>query len=263
MIVKQAENVVLLLQFFAARQKPATLAEVSQHFGWPRSSTYNLLSTLASHGFLYETRERRGFYPTPLWLDLATTISEADPLPDKLTRIADRLATESGETVWLSLASGMFRLSVYVQESRQQVRVSARVGDRIPIHAAASGHALMSQMSPAEVEQILRKADYRAYAENTPTSREAVLQQIEEGRQRGWFLSAANYSNGLGGVAAPVIENGRCMAITIAGPVFRIDNELPRFAAMIHEALAHEYGPEHSQETLRDMRLPGSKRRHS
>lgn len=54
MNVKQAANVLDLLEFFARHKRPATLAEVAKAMEWPRSSTFNLLGTLASRGFLYE-----------------------------------------------------------------------------------------------------------------------------------------------------------------------------------------------------------------
>jgi DNA-binding IclR family transcriptional regulator len=65
MIVRQAANVLDILEYFARTKKPATLAELADHFGWPRSSTFNLLTTLSEKGYLYEPRPRAGNYPTP------------------------------------------------------------------------------------------------------------------------------------------------------------------------------------------------------
>jgi len=81
MIVRQAANVLEIMEFFAQVRKPATLAEIADHFGWPRSSTFNLLATLSEKGYLYEPRPRAGFYPTPRWLAMARMISEVEPLP--------------------------------------------------------------------------------------------------------------------------------------------------------------------------------------
>ena len=70
MIVRQAAYLLDIFEYFARTRKPATLAEVADHFGWPRSSTFNLLNTLAEKGYLYEPRQRAGYYPTPRWLAL-------------------------------------------------------------------------------------------------------------------------------------------------------------------------------------------------
>ena len=44
--VKQIENLLNLLEFFSVRKRPATLADVVAHFGWARSSAFNILTTL-------------------------------------------------------------------------------------------------------------------------------------------------------------------------------------------------------------------------
>ena len=47
MSVHQAAKMLELLEFFARQRKPATLAELSAGLGWPRSSTFSLMQTLA------------------------------------------------------------------------------------------------------------------------------------------------------------------------------------------------------------------------
>lgn len=238
MIVRQAQNVLRLLEFFAARKAPATLAEISTAFGWPRSSAHNILTTLTDSGFLYEPRARAGFYPTPRWLQLAQEIAEAEPIPEALTNLIHDLAVDTGETVWISAPSGLHAVMLYVVESRAPVRYAARPGDRVPIHATASGQALLSRMPARDIDVILRKAAYVRYGSGTPVTRAAVLKDLEEGKARGWFASASNYSADLGGVAAPVEMAGRIFAITVAGPLFRVGDRMEETAGSILDALA-------------------------
>src|ERR1700759_3032801 len=99
MIVRQAANVLDLLEFFARTRKPANLAEVASSMGWPRSSTFNLLTTLTQRGFLYEPRPRAGFYPSQRWLSLLNTIAETEQLPEDLCEAVNEIARETNETV--------------------------------------------------------------------------------------------------------------------------------------------------------------------
>src|SRR5206468_4502179 len=102
MYVRQAAKVLELLEYFARRRKPATIAEIADELGWPRSSTFNIVWTLADKGFLLEPRLRGGYYPTPRWLALSQEVSHAAPLPIELTELADQLASETGETTAIS-----------------------------------------------------------------------------------------------------------------------------------------------------------------
>src|SRR4051812_47762089 len=107
MIVRQAANVLEIMEFFAQTRKPATLAEIADHFGWPRSSTFNLLATLSEKGYLYEPRPRAGFYPTPRWLAMARMISEVEPLPPWTHTLIADLSAETGETASIVAPAGV------------------------------------------------------------------------------------------------------------------------------------------------------------
>ena len=144
MIVRQAAYVLDIFEYFAQVRKPATLAEVADHFGWPRSSTFNLLTTLAEKGYLYEPRPRTGYYPTPRWLALAKTISEVEPLPDWTHALIAELSTETGETAAIAAPAGTMAVFIDVVESGASIRYFAQIGHRVPIHATSSGENVFS-----------------------------------------------------------------------------------------------------------------------
>lgn len=108
MTVRQIENLVALLEYFAERQKPATLADIVHQFDWPRSSAFNILTTLIEAGYLYEPRARSGYYPTQRWLQLGQALAEGEPVPEALRNIIRNLAATTGETAWISAPSGLF-----------------------------------------------------------------------------------------------------------------------------------------------------------
>src|SRR5690625_1191956 len=102
MRIKQVENALSLLQYYADTGQPSTLTEISNHFDWPRSSTYNLLNTLSYHGYLYEPHQRGHFYPTPKLLDLGLSIIDKAPLPAFFDKLMVELRDKTQETVWLA-----------------------------------------------------------------------------------------------------------------------------------------------------------------
>ena len=242
MHVKQAENVLKLLEYFAERKTPATLAEIARTFDWPRSSAFNMVSTLVDCGFLYEPRARGGFYPTPRWLQLAQEIAAAEPIPEPLLRILRKLAGESGETVWIAAPSGQHAVFIEVIESAAPVRYTAQVGNRVPIHATASGLALLSQMPKKDLGVILRKVVFERYSPTTPMSVAAVEAEIRKSLLRGWFKSASSYSPDLGGVCVPVVDGNRVFAITVAGPLYRVEERMEDLARLIYREVDGEYG---------------------
>lgn len=258
MLVKQAANVLDLLEFFAHEGKSATLAEISAHFGWPRSSTFNIIQTLVDRGFLYEPKPRGGFYPTGRWLALARDIASAEPLPEPALALIRDLAEWSGETAWIAAPVGQHAVILAVVQSAHPIRYTAEPGKRVPIHATASGQAIMSQMTPAQTASILRKAVFERHGAGTPMSVAEVERSIAESLRRGWFRSASAFSPDLGGVSVPLVLGGQVFSVTVAGPLFRVQDRTDAIAAEVHHAVARHFGPDYFSKNVPDLhRLTG------
>jgi IclR family transcriptional regulator, acetate operon repressor len=237
MYVKQAANALEMLEYFARRLRPATLAEIADDLGWPRSSTFNIVGTLVEKGFLYEPRPRSGYYPSPRWLVLAQDVTRAAPLPVELTDLADRLARETGETTAISASTGTHAIFLYVAESTQPVRYFAQVGDRVPIHASSAGRALLEQYPPAERDALYRKIRFDPYSATSPLDAEAVERELGTATARGYQQSHAEYTPDLAGVAMP-LPGERRLSIVVVGPVSRCLEKRPETAALMRRAIA-------------------------
>lgn len=256
MLVRQVENVLDLLEFFASRGKAASLADVSQHFGWPRSSAYNLLSTLNTRGYLYEPAGRGKYYPTPRWLAVAQQISSAEPVPEELIRLGQDLRDLTGETICIGAAAGMSVVFLDVIPSPERVRYAAEVGQRIPIHSTASGWSILSQWTDSQRASLLRKVEFERYGEGTPMSVEAVEDRIRSGLHNGWFKSASSYSVDLGGVSIPMIVAERVYCFTVAGPLNRVEERMPEIARQVHDAVGRHFGAEYLARTVPNLTTP-------
>lgn len=221
MQVRQAANVVELLEFFAAHGEPATLAEIADSLGWPRSSTFNIVGTLAEKGYFYEPRQRGGYFPSPRWQSVIHAIQEQDPLPAALIDLVDEISRNTGETTALGCASGLSVIFLHVCESRQPIRYFAEAGTRVPIHASSAGRAILGQMTPKEREQIYRKLVFEKYSDSTPMGIAQIEQELRASSERGYHQSNSEFIADLAGVSFPIGFEARRLSIVAAGPVSR------------------------------------------
>ena len=233
MFVKQAANTLDVLELFAQRRRPATIAEIADQLGWPRSSTFNLIGTLVEKGFLYEPQSRNGYYPSPRWLSLAEEVSRWDPLPAELVRLASQLAEETRETTIIGAFAGVKAMFVHVVESRHGIRYHARVGHQVPVHASSVGRALLAQIPLAERNALYRKIDFEEYSETTPANPERVEAELAAADKRGYHQSNSEYEPDLAGVALPLPAEGRRLSIVVVGPVSRCLNRRGDFAMLM------------------------------
>jgi len=237
MIVKQAANVLDILEFFARIKRPATLTEIAQEFGWPRSSTFNMVGTLVERGFLYEPRPRTGYYPTPRWLTLSRDIAEAEPLPPSLHRLLLDVARDTGETVHVAAPAGDRVVFLDVVESNTAIRYFAEVGKRLPIHATATGRAILAQYSASERRSVLGKIRYERYQPTSPMSAAAVEAEIERGLAQGWFQGATEFTPDVLGLAVILPLAGRPLSLAVAGPTFRMESRMAELGPMLRHAV--------------------------
>lgn len=235
MRVRQAANVLDLLEYFATRTRPATLAEISEDLGWPRSSTFNILDTLAQRGYLFIAEGRFGYYPTEKWLVESRVISEAMPVPDFVRRSIQQLTEETGETAYLVAPAGLHVVLIYVVESKETIRYSADVGKLLPIHTSAAGRAILSQFPKQAIDSMLSKVEYIRYQPNSLMSPEAVLNDIAQSEKRGWFESDTQFTPDVQGIAVKLPLLGRQLAISIGGPAFRMKTRIPSIGALASE----------------------------
>jgi IclR family acetate operon transcriptional repressor len=237
MLVRQAANVLELMEYFARRKRPATLAEISDDLGWPRSSTFNLVGTITEKGWLYEPRARSGYYPSPRWLTLARTVADAEPLPESLLALITEIADVTGETTGIAALAGTSAIFLHVVECRQSVRYFAEIGDRVPIHASSVGRAILAQHSPDERRGIYRKIRFEAFSDTTPLSVAAIEAELSAAASRGYHQSSSEYIADLAGVALPLPLHERRLSVVAAGPTSRCLARRPEIAATIKTLL--------------------------
>lgn len=237
MLVKQAANVLELLEYFSRRRRPATLAEISDDLQWPRSSTFNLVGTLTDRGYLYEPRLRSGYYPSPRWSTVLQQIGEAEPLPESVFGMVAEVAAETGETTAIGSPSGVSAMFLHVIESEQPIRYSAQVGSRVPIHASSAGRALLAQMAPDERDAIYRKITFTGFSETTPMSIAGIEAELRMAQERGYHQSNSEYIADLAGVAFGLPVGSRRLSLVVAGPVSRCLDRRPAIAETIGRAI--------------------------
>lgn len=244
---KQAANVLELIEFFAAHQRPASLAEIAKYFGWPRSSTFKLLGTLTSRGYLYEPRAKAGYYPAPLLAHMVARIEQAQPVPKDVHELLEKLVEDTGETAVLAAASGSHAVFVDTVESPSSVRYTAPVGKRVPLHLTATGRALLSQMDEKGRHALLKTAKYMPHTDTTLLDAQAVEREIRVSVERGWFQGNAEYSADLGGVALAFPVDDRYFALLVAGPTSRVGHRLADLVGILQRRVK-QYQRQHMKE---------------
>jgi len=235
MNVKTAGRTLDLFDAFARERKPLSLSQLARAIGAPVSSCFGIVRTLEARGYLYEVKARGGFYPTKLLLERARVIASHDPLAERLLPILEKLRDQTGETVLVSKRLDRQAVYVEVMESPHSIRYSPKVGDFRPLHASASGKALLGSLAPALRDELLAGMRLPRVTSKTITSRATLEADLERGRVRGWYLTRGETVADLMAMAVPVPVSGETYSVALAGPMNRMESALKRHAKLLTE----------------------------
>jgi len=235
--VKTALRVIEIIEIFAREARPLALSDLARLLDAPVSSCLALLRTLTGLGYLYETGRRQGYYPTGRLLAMAQRIARADPILERVQPSLEELRQTTSETVVLGKLDPNHRV-VYLEVllSSNPISYVAVPGEKKDIHANSLGKALLSTMDPSERTRLLGQAPLHRYNERTLVDLAGLEQDIEASVARGWFANKGESMNDVGAIAWPLNLWGNYYAISIAGPLYRIESNLDDYARKLRVA---------------------------
>lgn len=217
-------NAIRVLDTLADRG-PLRLTALAGALELGKSTVHLLLHTLREDG-LVDYDPASSTYRVGLRVfEIGATAVEQGGFGMRLIGVMEELARRCNESVSLGVLSAGSVLFVQRVESPEVLRADIRPGTRMPLHASASGKALLATMTDAEIARLLPDSQLPASARLTLRARDALLAEIRLVRERGYARQSEEFVDGIAALATPVFATGGRVlgALSIAGPIARFD----------------------------------------
>ncbi|MEO5670727.1 MAG: IclR family transcriptional regulator [Ramlibacter sp.] len=231
--VTAVERVLDIFEAFDKVGKPLSLTDLAEMTNIPKSSCHAIVGTLTARGYLYSLTRPRALYPTRRFFDLARAILDKDPFVERVMPMLERLRDASRETVILGKRQGDAVIYLQVIESAHPIRYSAKPGEFKPLHSSAIGKALVGSLKEADMRALVAGHALPAVTGNTLTDEEALIADILESRRRGYFLTRGENVADVWAVSAFLSINSETLAVAIAGPRHRMENNVAECAQLL------------------------------
>jgi IclR family transcriptional regulator, KDG regulon repressor len=212
-----------LLALFDREHTEWGVREVAEKLRMAKSSTHDLMSSLAKQGFLNKTddnRYRLGWRLVTLSEVLLTTTElrqEAHP-------VMEELAARYQETIHLAVLDDTQAVYVDKLEGSQAVRVElTSLGARLYAHCSALGKVLLAYSSEEEVKRIIQTAGLPRFTPNTITDETELHQTLAKIRKQEYAYDIEEILPELCCVSAPIYNHaGKVIAaISMSIPAYR------------------------------------------
>ena len=233
-----ARTIAVIEQIAAADQAP-THAELARLTGVPKSTLSLILAELQNLGYVRALPERR-FVPGPALVGFSHRVQARGGVAG-IRPALDGLAAASGEAAMFGIEVWPHIVLVEHVQAPRPIRYVAEVGSLRPMHCTAQGRAILAftNRTAADLppETLIRE---------TPASlvdpRE-LDEELARTRERGYALNIGESLEGVGSIAAPVLDRrGRPVgAVAVSWLQYRVADGERRFWPML-SATADELG---------------------
>ncbi len=117
-----------------------------------------------------------------------------------------RLAESFNEACQIRVRDGDESVCIARVESSHVVRVHGTIGNRRPIHVGASGKLLLAYTDENKREHILTR-DMRTFTNETRVDADALRQELDDIREKGFALNRGEATSGVVAIAVPVLAS--------------------------------------------------------
>ena len=228
-----------ILDCFDVDQPLLGVRELARQLRMSRSTVGRLLATMRSAGVLSQDPVTRCYMMGPKVLTWSAIYTSGLDIRNRARPALEELHRATGETISLYLLDGDERICVDRIESQENLRMTTRVGERLPIHIEASGKVFLAFVSPALRKEIVSRVYKGPSVSRKRQNRKALLDDLKKIQAQGYAVSHGESTAGASCVSAPVFDaTGRPIAaITISGPTIRMmDDKVSEYASRVMAA---------------------------
>lgn len=252
-----------LLSLFTRERPEWGVSEMSVAIGAAKSTVSRIARTLESQGFLMRAPDSERFrLGLKLWEIGVQAIGERADLPRMARHHLQDIVTEAGESAQAVVLDGTEAVYVEKVEAPRSIRTWCMIGQRFPLHCTATGKALLAFQPESFISKVLA-AKLRAATPRTITDPDALRQELQAVRTRGFALNKAEWRDDIGGVAAPVFDRyGDVVgALGVTMPLSRFPREIASPVSAIVVAAARRLSRElgHMPDEVRGSPPPSAR----
>ena len=171
---------------------------------------------------------------------LANQVSSHTQLQSITHPYLQRLSEQFEEVLCVSVERDMTMVYVDVASGPEQTLMSLqRVGNTSPMHCTGNGKLLLLNYTPEQLDEMIRRKGLPRYTQNTITTREGLVLELERIRREGLAYDNEECEVGVRCLACPIYDHtGKVMAgMSVTGPISRMtDEKVQRIRGRLSEA---------------------------
>lgn len=202
----------------------AGVTEIATHLGFAKSTVHDHLATMRDHGFVVK---RDGGYRLGLqFFSYGQYVRNTFDIYEAAQPVVDALVDELGEMAWLLTLENGRLMYLYGRAGETDINANTLIGSWAYAHCNSGGKAILAHLSQSEVEDVIERHGLPARTANTITSPDALFEELDSVRERGFALNLGEDLDGIHAIGVPLVFGDEVLgALAVAGPAHRVTEE--------------------------------------
>lgn len=200
---KTLEKGLSILSLFDREHPFRTLTEISRLTGINKTSTFRLVNTLVQMGFLRKSAGDKSLRIGPRAFAMGFECFHGFDVYQGIKPLIDRTFLEHKISVDSALVDRFKLISLYRREmpNLAYFHLPLMMDE---LYARAMGKVVLADLDEPALAEYLENTDLAKLAPNTLTHPDAVREEIEKTRTRGYSINNQEYVEGIISVGAPM-----------------------------------------------------------
>lgn len=229
-----------VLDCLAARDG-LTLTDIAETLDQSPATIHRVLATLEVRGIVDSDTGTQTWFIGAMAYRIGSAFLRRAGVVERARASMRELMQSTGETANLGIEQAGQVMFISQVETPQTIRAFFPPGTVSPMHASGIGKALLAQYSEDRMAAFLNAHALTRFTDRTITDPDALRQDMDLTRARGWACDDEEKAAGMRCVAAPIfnIFAEPVAGISVSGPTHRMDlARIEEIGTMVREAAA-------------------------
>jgi len=197
---------------FMSSRKSVGVTEVAEALDVNKSTAFRILDTLLSYDMVEQNKDNKKYKLGPAILQLSQRYNKNFSIIEVAKPVMERLAGEIRESVHLCVLANNSAVVIEQVISSSRLVVSAKIGNREPLHCSSVGKCLLAH-APDEIRNaILDIMTFDSFTPYTINNKESLAVELAKIREAGFAVDDRELSLDIKCVAVPIWDaNGLCV----------------------------------------------------
>lgn len=202
---RTTQRTVEILKLVSKNPDGITLDDICERLSLPKTSAYDIVTTLAEMGMVNVTRGQKQTYTIGLTayrigINYTNNLDFIGIIEPELKAFSK----EVGKTVFFGVRSDHEVVYICKFEPENPIITTATVGTKNPMYCTSLGKAILAYSDEETRKQVMNRIKFRPKTERTILSKGALEQELNVVREKGYALDAREMEEHMECVGSPV-----------------------------------------------------------